>query len=192
MSGGEPRAEPPPAAPRRVETARMVLSAPGASDAADVVALRGDPRVGRWLGGTLDPAAAQAALVRWMSHWGAHGFGLWVARDRATGALVGYGGLSTMVVGGRAEVEVGWTIAAERWGEGLATELGAAAMEVAADPLGALTVISLTMPDNTRSRRVMEKLGLTYEREVTHRGLPHVLYRRTRTRADHERRPRRG
>ena len=71
-----------------------------------------------------------------------------------------------------------WTIAADRWGEGLATELGAAAVEVAARDLGLEELISLTLPENAASRRVMEKLGFAYERDVVQRGLPHVLYRR--------------
>ncbi len=51
-------------------------------------------------------------------------------------------------------------------------------MAIAEAPLGVREVISLTLHDNRASRRVMEKLGLRYERDVTHAGLPHVLYRR--------------
>ena len=156
----------------------MVLSAPAPADAHEVAALLGDPRVGRWLGGTLDPGSARLALERWSAHWTAHGFGLWIARDRAGGELVGRGGLSMTVVNGHAEVEVGWAIGPEHWGQGLATELGAAALKVADGPLAVRDVVSFTLPDNARSRRVMEKLGLRPELEVEHRGLPHVLYRR--------------
>ncbi len=177
MSGPGPRATRPPAAPARLETARLVLSAPVPADGEEIAALLGDPRVGRSLGGVLDHEAALQALARWSGHWTAHGFGLWVARDRASGELVGRGGLSMFVVDGRAEVEVGWAIAADRWGEGLASELGAAALAVADAPLGVRGVVSLTLHDNAASRRVMEKLGLRYERDVEHAGLPHVLYR---------------
>jgi len=178
MTDQGPIAAPSPAAPRRLETARMVLSAPAPGDADEVAALLGDRRVGRWLGGTLDPLAARLALERWSAHWSAHDFGLWIARDRTTGGLAGRGGLSMTVVDGRAEVEVGWAIAAERWGEGLATELGAAALEVADGALALRGVVSFTLPDNGRSRRVMEKLGLRAQLAIDHRGLPHVLYRR--------------
>ena len=68
-------------------------------------------------------------------------------------------------------------IAPDRRGEGLATELARAAIAVGFGPLGRETLVALTLPDNRASRRVMEKAGLGYERDVEHAGLPHVLYR---------------
>ena len=78
---------------------------------------------------------------------------------------------------GRDEVEIGWTVVSERWNQGLATELGAASIDVAFGPLALRDVVSFTLPDNVASRRVMEKLGFAYERDTVHAGLPHVLYR---------------
>jgi RimJ/RimL family protein N-acetyltransferase len=66
----------------------------------------------------------------------------------------------------------------KRWGQGLATELAHAAVDVAAEPLHLREIVAFTLPDNLASRRVMEKAGFTYERNVIHVGLPHVLYRR--------------
>jgi RimJ/RimL family protein N-acetyltransferase len=74
-------------------------------------------------------------------------------------------------------VEVGWALVPELWGRGYATELGAAAVDVAFG-LGVTEVVAFTLPHNAASRRVMEKLGLSYEREVVWADLPHVLYRR--------------
>ena len=59
----------------------------------------------------------------------------------------------------------------------LATELGAVSVAHAFGPLGLADVVSFTLVENRASRRVMEKLGFEYEREVEHAGLPHVLYR---------------
>ena len=72
MSGPGPRATLPPAAARRVETGRMVLSAAQPAERQEIVALLGNPLVGRWLGGTLDPDAAAQALERWSVHWAEH------------------------------------------------------------------------------------------------------------------------
>jgi ribosomal-protein-alanine N-acetyltransferase len=80
-------------------------------------------------------------------------------------------------VGGRDEVEIAWAVAPERWGQGYATELGAAAVRVAFADLGLASVVAYTTPGNRASLRVMEKLGFEYEREVVHANLPHVLYR---------------
>jgi Acetyltransferase (GNAT) domain len=112
-------------------------------------------------------------------HWDRYGFGQWLLRERITGAMVGRGGLQLTFVAGCNEVEVGWAIIPERWGQGLATELAVAAVEVAFDDLGVGELVAFTLPDNIASRRVMEKAGFTYERAIVHFGLPHVLYRRT-------------
>ena len=63
-----------------------------------------------------------------------------------------------------------------------ATRPGAAALAVAQRDLGLRELVSFTLPDNTGSRRVMEKLGFSHDRDIIHAGLPHVLYRQTLTR----------
>jgi RimJ/RimL family protein N-acetyltransferase len=73
-------------------------------------------------------------------------------------------------------VEVGWAVARSYWGRGLATAMGRHALTVAAEHRIA-NVVAFTRVDNLASQRVMQKLGLTYEREFEHAGLPHVLYR---------------
>ena len=60
-------------------------------------------------------------------------------------------------------LEVGWTLARSRWGQGLATEAGRAAVDWAFAELDADRVISLIAPDNHRSRRVAERLGASRE-----------------------------
>jgi RimJ/RimL family protein N-acetyltransferase len=118
-----------------------------------------------------------ASLAAKVDHWDRHGFGLWLLRDRQTGATVGRGGLQHTYMASLDAVEAAWTIAPERWGQGLATELARAALGVGFERLGLLAVVAMTLPDNLASRRVMEKTGFRYEGEVEHAGLPHVLYR---------------
>ena len=62
----------------------------------------------------------------------------------------------------------------------LRTELAHACVEVGFEQLGLLEIVAFTLPDNIASRRVMEKAGFRYERDIVHAGLPHVLYRRQR------------
>ncbi|MGK2932540.1 MAG: GNAT family N-acetyltransferase, partial [Solirubrobacterales bacterium] len=59
--------------------------------------------------------------------------------------------------------------------QGLASEAALAAIGVA-EKIGLARVVSLTLVDNVASRGVMEKIGLEYERDVDHAGLPHALY----------------
>ena len=136
--------------------------------------------MGATLGGVATPAMVDGQIARMAADWRVRGFGLYAFTDRRTGALVARGGPHAQQVDGADEVELAWTVAADRWGEGLATELGAASLAVAFGPLGLADVVSFTLHDNVASRRVMEKLGFHFERDILHAGLPHVLYRRRR------------
>jgi RimJ/RimL family protein N-acetyltransferase len=135
------------------------------------------PEVAATLGGIRTDEEVHRFALRYVAHWKAHGFGLRVWEDRTTGEPVGRGGLHVLMIDGRPEVEVGWAILRERWGEGLATEGGAASLGEAWGTLGLREVVAVTLPENHTSRRVMAKLGMTLEREVMHAGLPHLLHR---------------
>ena len=142
-----------------------------------LLAVLTDPRDARTLGGAPPPEWIPEHITDVEAHWREHGFGWYGWRDRATGAFVARGGPRRVHVAGRDEVEVGWTVAPERWGQGIATELGARSVALAFGPLGLGDVVSFTLPDNLASRRVMEKLGLAFEADIDYKGWPHVLYR---------------
>src|SRR5918998_828403 len=125
-------------------------------------------------GGVADAGAVRAQIAALASHWERHGFGYWMWFDRETGEPVGRGGLSRTHVGGRDEVEVGWAVRPERWGEGHATEMGAAAVAFAFDRLGLDDVVAYTLPDNRSSRRGVEKPGLPEQRDGVPPELPPV------------------
>jgi ribosomal-protein-alanine N-acetyltransferase len=162
----------------RPETARLRGEPIGPAHREGLIALLGDPRVGATLGGTATPDDVDRQIAGMAAHWAAHGYGWYAFIDRETGELVARGGPHATHVAGRDEVEIGWTVVSERWNQGLATELGAASLELAFGPLGLVDVVSFTLPDNHASRRVMEKLGFAFERDTIYAGLPHVLYRR--------------
>ena len=148
-------------------------------DAADLYAVLSDPDVAAWLrrkdqSGPFTLAECEAWVAADVAHWTAHGFGPWLAYDGE--ACAGRGLLEHSVVDGRGEVEIGWAVASQYWGRGVGTALGRHALAAAADH-GITNVVAFTRADNARSRRVMEKLGLTYERDFPHAGYPHVLYR---------------
>ena len=167
----------------RVQTDRMVLERLRLEHGAEQIRLLLDPRVNATLWpGDQPPTEAEVldGLVAKIDHWDRHGFGLWMLRDRDTGEMVGRGGLQYTYTAGLHDVEAGWAIVPERWGEGLATELAHACVEVGFEQLGLLDIVAFTLPTNVASRRVMEKSGFVYERDIVHAGLPHVLYRRRR------------
>lgn len=144
--------------------------------------LHRDPRVMATLsadGQPLPDEQTREGLRRNLDHWDRQGFGLWVWRDRADGRFVGRGGLKHVEVGGNEEIEVGYALLADEWGKGFATEIARAAVAAGFERLGLPDLVCFTLTDNRASRRVMEKAGFRYERDIVHAGLPHVFYRLT-------------
>ncbi len=138
-----------------------------------------NPEVERWLRPPpLEPFArvdVDRILRHDLLHWQIHGFGPWVLRDRETEEFVGRGGLAWARIERRPMVELPWSLLPTYQGRGLASEAAIAALEVASRS-GLKRVVALTLVGNSASRRVMERIGLGYERTVEHVGLPHLLY----------------
>jgi [ribosomal protein S5]-alanine N-acetyltransferase len=160
-------------------TDRLLLTRLRESDLADLCRMYRDPRVMATLGGVRFEQETRELLQRHLAHWEQHGFGLWAARELATGQFAGRGGLRHWTIEGREEVEVGYGFMPEFWGRGLATELAAASVRLGFEVLGQEELVCMALPTNGASRRVMEKVGFRYERDVLHADLPHVLYRLT-------------
>jgi ribosomal-protein-alanine N-acetyltransferase len=145
----------------------------------DLERLLGDPQVAATLGGTRSRAQITGWIAGQERHRAGHGFSYRAFFDPDTRAFVGRGGLCHLVVAGREEVEVGWAVVPERWGQGIGTAIARHSVEEAFGEHGLADVIALTLPHNVASRRVMEKAAFAYEADVTHAGLAHVLYRRS-------------
>jgi ribosomal-protein-alanine N-acetyltransferase len=125
------------------------------------------------------PSFIEADFVRMArrdrAHWDKHGYGPWAVREREGGAFVGRGGLAWATVAGGREVELPWAVQPRLQNQGYATEMALAAIDTARE-VGLERVVSLTLPTNFASRRIMEKAGLTFVAEIEHVGLPHLLF----------------
>ena len=143
-----------------------------------MTAIDGDIRVAQWLGGVHDRDQTRAQIASWVAHWDLHGFGQWAVEERATAQLVGRAGLThhNDWKASSLDAEIGWALAHSAWGRGYATEAAQAVLEWVRGRPNLKTIISITRPDNVRSRRVMEKLGLTYRGEATWHGSHQVWY----------------
>lgn len=168
--------------PEHLERGRLVYERLRLAHASELGPLLLDAHVYRTLHPGPAPTAADVrahAQVK-EEHWERHGFGYWLLRDRGTGVMVGRGGLQHTHVEGAEAVEIGWAIVADRWGQGLATELAQTSIELGFGSLELAELVAYTLPDNVASRRVMEKTGFAYQRDIVHADLPHVLYVRRR------------
>jgi ribosomal-protein-alanine N-acetyltransferase len=161
-----------------VTTARLVGRRPEPDDADAYVRIYGDARTPEelWPSRLRTPDHARATLDKFISHWQRWGFGLWTVL-LPDGEIIGQAGAQHTTVDGRREVELGWFIHPDHWNRGYATEMAREAVRVAFDVLELDNLVSFTVDRNAPSRAVMEKLGMTYERDIDHAGLPHVLYR---------------
>jgi ribosomal-protein-alanine N-acetyltransferase len=156
-------------------TARLRLEPIRRDRADDLWRLHHDEGVAAYWGAWSHEDANRFALAC-EEAWTSQGVSKWIAYDRIDSTLVGRGGLSRIVVDGELRLEVGWTVREALRGRGFATEIGQAGLLFAFDELGADEVVAFTEPANLRSRAVMERLGMTYEYEITHNGAPFVLY----------------
>lgn len=163
--------------PAKFRTRRLLLTRIEQADSAELIRMHQDPRVAAMLGGPRTDGEWSSVAGELAAHWEQHGFGWWMARDAQSGQLIGRGGLRRVEVCGVMETEIGFSVVPEFWGRGYATELARVAVAQGFVKLGLADVVSFTQPGNEALRRVMEKTGLSYERDFDHAGLPHVLYR---------------
>ena len=146
----------------------------------------------------LSRAESDAMIARAESHFEQHGFGPFALELHATGELIGFAGL--MVPSFDAHftpcVEIGWRLVHEHWGKGYATEAALAVLQYGFEHRRLTEIVSFTTTSNARSRRVMEKLGMTHNpaEDFAHPQLasahplsPHVLYRTSRARWQNKR-----
>ena len=159
-----------------METPRLHLRSLSDDDWIHLREIDGDPETMETLGGLRTELETRGYATAQAWHWSAHRFGWWAAFERSTDTFVGRGGLRHLEVEGVLEVEVGYTIVRSYWGLGFATEIAETSVRVGLDVLGLPRLVALTLPHNTASRRVMEKVGFRYARDVVHADLAHVLY----------------
>ena len=108
---------------------------------------------------------------------------MWMLHDAASSAVIGRAILRHLDVEGVDEIEVGYGFMPEYWGRGLATEIARACVRMGFDRLDVASLVAITTPANLGSQRVMRKAGLSYERDIVHAGVPHLLFRYQRNEA---------
>lgn len=153
--------------PADVETARLVLRRWSERDLEPLTRLLAEPAVMRHITheyGPLSRTQAAGAHAAYLTLWRERGFGPWAASDKTTGAWVGKIGLNLLPHWpGPHKVEVEWQLLPAFWGRGLAAEGGRAAIQRGFEDLRLDRIISVTVPANVASWRVMEKCGLLHQ-----------------------------
>lgn len=158
-------------------TQRLIAKKLQPEDCDKLLQMHTNSQVMATLGGVWNEQRQQEFLEKNLKHWQDHGFGLWMFYLQATGEWVGRGGVRHVVVAGKEEIEVAYSLMPQFWQQGLASEIAKACTEIAFEILRLKDIVCFTLTTNKASQRVMEKAGFCYEAEIIHADLPHVLYR---------------
>lgn len=172
----------------RMETQRLILRRWRKSDFEPFHRINSNPRAMEFFPSLLTPGQTKDFMARIESGFEEHGFGLWAAELKSDGEMIGFIGLSVPAFNAVFTpcVEIGWRLAPEHWGKGLAPEGAEKALEFGFREKKLPEILSWTSKINLPSRRVMEKIGMSHDprddfehplRPLDVRLRPHVLYR---------------
>ncbi|HAT6936604.1 TPA: GNAT family N-acetyltransferase [Legionella pneumophila] len=169
-------------------TSRLLLRAWDEEDIMPFYRMCQDPQVMEYFPELWSMDMVKDFIMRMNEQLSQKDFTLWAAEVKDSKRFIGFIGLNSPTWNAHFTpcVEIGWRLATEFWGQGYATEGAKAALEYAFQNMRIPEIVSFTVPDNFRSRCVMERIGMT--RDCTgdflhpklvsdHRLAKHVLYR---------------
>lgn len=176
-----------------LHTSRLLLREWRDSDRAPFAEMNRDPLVMRYFPGLMERRASDAFVDRLQELHQCLGYTLWVVEvidsERGTTPFAGFTGLMPPTFDPPFEhcepvAEVGWRLLPQWWGLGIATEGARASIAHGFDVVRLPEILSFTVVTNTRSRAVMERIGMHLAGEFDHpRAQPdahwkrHALYR---------------
>lgn len=166
-----------------METPRLRGEAVGEHHLPLLIALWQDPQVmANLVGGVRSETECRERLNKMVLSWAQFGIERWALFDKQTDAFAGVGGLRHIIADGWPEIELGFAFHAAYWGKGLATEVAQAALEAGFHRLGCEHIRAMALTHHAASRRVLEKVGMTFDREMLYRDAPHAVNEITRAR----------
>ena len=165
-----------------LETERLILRPMNESDIEGVFEMRRDVDVMRYI---REPVSSRREAENWVnlisSRWAKDKIGFCSLIEKASGKFAGWCGLWELKESG--ETEVGYAVAKEFWGRGYASESAAAFLNYGFSRLNLEKIVAVARPENTASRRVMEKLGMNFDgvgrfygRELVHYSITREQY----------------
>lgn len=146
-----------------IETGRLILRAFQDSDREPWAAMNADPEVMRHFPSTLTHEEADAVIERVNRSIAEQGAGFWALERKQDGRFLGFAGLNLIghehlpIFG---QWEVGWRLARHAWGQGYASEAGAASLAHGIDKMGLARILAYTAVTNTPSVAVMQRIGM--------------------------------
>lgn len=159
-----------------LETPRIRLRQFSLDDVDALARVLSDPEAMRFYPAPFDRTGVMDWIARNRNRYTKDGHGLWAMILKERGELIGDCGLVVQEVDGTNEIEIGYHVRRDLWGQGFATEAACACRDFGFAHLPVDRLISLIRPENVASRRVAEKNGMTVWKEVVRVGFPHLVY----------------
>lgn len=158
----------------QIESARLTLRPVSPDDLEALHRLWIDPAVRHyfWDGEVISKERAEDAIREALQDFESHGFGLWVVEEG--GCLIGFCGLRHLDRG--PQVEILYGISPSRWGRGFATEVAVEVLRHGFHRVGLDRIVGIADMENVASRRVLEKIGMTFDEQVLHEGCAEAHY----------------
>ena len=155
---------------QRIETDRLILRRWQDSDRTPYAEICADTEVMRYIGNGSTRSAEQASrgIDGFEAAWNENGFGLFALELRDSGTFAGFCGLARpdFMPELLPATEIGWRLGRQYWGKGLASEAAVAALQFAREHPAVGEIVSICQAGNHASVRIMEKIGLAFDREA--------------------------
>ena len=151
-----------------ITTSRLTIRPLLDSDSPAMLAVYADAEVMRYIpGGARDETGSAERLRDLIEHQAEHGVSKWAVVLTATGQVIGDCGLQYL--DGTSDLEIGFHLARQYWGQGFATEAACACLRWAQTERTE-RIVAMVDPDHSASRRILERIGLRHDGEAQHFG----------------------
>lgn len=159
-----------------LETERLYIRPFTLRDLPRLIEMRSDPEVCKYLGGIekQNPESLAARIRFYIDCSREYGFGMSAMIWKESGEIIGWSGLQPL--DGTDEIEVGYGMIKEFWGRGIASEAARAWLDFGFGEKNLERIVAVAYPENKNSWRIMEKLGMRYEKTAEYYGASCVFY----------------
>ncbi len=150
----------------KFETERLQIREFIDNDIGDLYHLLSDSEVMEYCEGSLNYTESQIWLQSIKKYYSRIGYDYWFALEKATGEFVGQMGIIQQEIDGEWIDCIAFIICKDKWGKGYATEGGNGCIKYALEVLKLKKLYATVEKENKASKKVLEKLGMNYERET--------------------------
>jgi [ribosomal protein S5]-alanine N-acetyltransferase len=160
-----------------IETERLILREFQQIDFRELAPILADPKVMKFATmGVLSVEQVQQKIASFITCYEKYGFGKWAVILKDSNRLIGYCGIAVELIDGNNEKELGYRFDSSYWGQGLATEAASAVIKYGFEYLELPYIIGVVERSNISSARVLEKVGMGYDRTTIFHGVEMDLY----------------